>query len=91
MKMPRVPPPDWSADRPADVALQGPLGQQPELWTDPAAIDPALRAEIDRHLDPAQLVALAAGLALFVGFAKIAVVLGAMPDQLPVMVVPTPA
>ena len=59
--------------------------------TDPASVDPALRAEIDRHLDPAQLVELTAGLALFMGFSKIAVVLGAMPDELPVMVVPTPA
>ena len=173
VKTPRVPPPDWGAEPPADFALQGPLGQQPELWaafqrlygtlwsrgvldqptkevarlrnarvtdcricrslrfagareqglseelveqiddgyadsalsdrhkavirwadaflTDPASIDPAIRAEIDRHLDPAQLVELTAGLALFMGFSKIAVVLGAMPDELPVMVVPTPS
>lgn len=173
MRTPRVPPPDWGNDPPADVALRGPLGQQPELWaafqrlygtlwsrgvldqptkevarlrnarvtdcricrslrfagareqglseelvaqiddgfaesalserhkavirwadaflTDPASIDPTLRDEMARHFSPPELVELSAGLALFMGFSKIAVVLGAMPDDVPVMVVPTPA
>jgi hypothetical protein len=39
---------------------------------------------------PAELVELTAGLALFMGFSKIAVALGGLPESLPVFVQPTP-
>ena len=42
------------------------------------------------HFTPAEIVELTAGLALFMGFSKIAVSLGGMPDALPVNVQPTP-
>ncbi|MFN8643084.1 MAG: hypothetical protein U0802_16050 [Candidatus Binatia bacterium] len=58
---------------------------------DPASITDALRAEMERHFTPAEIVELSAGLALFMGFSKIAIVLGAVPESMPVLVVPTPA
>jgi len=65
-------------------------------WTDaflraPHDVDDALRAEMLRHFTPAELVELTAGLALFMGFSKIAVALDQMPEDLPVRVIPTPA
>jgi AhpD family alkylhydroperoxidase len=50
-----------------------------------------LRRELAAHFTPEQIVELTAGIALFMGFSKIAVALGQIPDGLPVMVVPTPA
>jgi AhpD family alkylhydroperoxidase len=58
--------------------------------SDPAGLTPALRAEMLRHFSPAQIVELTAGLALFMGFSKIAVVLGQEPVSMPVTVIPTP-
>jgi alkylhydroperoxidase family enzyme len=43
-----------------------------------------------RQFTPAEIVELTAGLALFMGFSKIAIVLGAAPADMPVMEVPTP-
>ena len=43
-----------------------------------------------RHFTPAEIVELTAGLALFRGFSKIAVVLGQEPKAMPTTVVPTP-
>jgi alkylhydroperoxidase family enzyme len=64
-------------------------------WTDAflagdGAPDASLRAEMLRFFQPAELVELTAGLALFMGFSKIAVSLGGMPAELPVTVQPTP-
>jgi len=42
------------------------------------------------HFTPAQIVELTAGVALFMGFSKIAIALGSAPDDMPTMVVPTP-
>ena len=42
------------------------------------------------HFTPAEIVELTAGLALFMGFSKIALALGGVPDNLPVNVQPTP-
>ena len=53
-------------------------------------LDDELRAELLRHFTPAQLVELTAGVALFMGFSKIAIALGSAPDDMPTMVVPTP-
>lgn len=58
---------------------------------DPAAIPPALQAALRRELAPAEILELTAGLALFMGFSKIAVVLGTAPESMPVTIVPTPA
>jgi alkylhydroperoxidase family enzyme len=52
--------------------------------------DAAQRAEMLAFFTPAELVELTAGLALFMGFSKIAVSLGGMPDSLPVSIQPTP-
>ena len=59
--------------------------------TDPGGISPELQAAMRRELTPAEIVELTAGLALFMGFSKIAVVLGTAPESMPVTVLPTPA
>jgi AhpD family alkylhydroperoxidase len=64
-------------------------------WTDaflgdPAAVDAGLRGRMLREFTPDELVELTAGLALFLGFAKIAVALGQQPDAMPVTVLATP-
>jgi alkylhydroperoxidase family enzyme len=51
--------------------------------------DDTRRALLD-HYAAAGTVELTAGLALFMGFSKIAVALGAFPDDFPTMVIPTP-
>jgi alkylhydroperoxidase family enzyme len=53
-------------------------------------LDDDLRDEMLAHFSPAQIVELTAGIALFMGFSKIAVSLGTAPDDMPTMVVPTP-
>jgi AhpD family alkylhydroperoxidase len=58
--------------------------------SDPLRLTDALRAELLSHFTPAQIVELTAGLALFMGFSKIAVVLGQEPAQMPTTVIPTP-
>lgn len=57
---------------------------------DPAGRHEALRARMQDHYTPAQIVELTAGLALFMGFSKIAVSLGGLPDEIPVHEQPTP-
>ena len=58
------------------------------LGADPLPAD--LRNELREHFSEGQLVELAAGVALFLGFSKIAISLGQAPDDMPTMVVPTP-
>ena len=64
-------------------------------WTDaflapePQA-DEALRREMLATFTAAEIVELTAGLALFMGFSKIALSLGGVPDNLPLIVQPTP-
>jgi AhpD family alkylhydroperoxidase len=50
---------------------------------------PELRRELLAHFTPEQIVELAAAVALFLGFSKIAVALGP-PPELPTLVLPTP-
>lgn len=170
---PRVPPPAFVGEPPADLALRGPLGHQPQLWAafarlyatlwsrgvldhptkevarlrnarvtgcgycrnvrfaqarrdglsedlvsqiedgfeesalsarfklairytdaflvDPGGVGAELQAAMRAEFTPAQIVELTAGIALFMGFSKIAVVLGTVPESMPVMVIPTPA
>jgi alkylhydroperoxidase family enzyme len=52
--------------------------------------DAAQLRDVLGFFTPAELVELTAGLALFMGFSKIAVSLGGMPESLPVTVQPTP-
>ena len=49
-----------------------------------------LRTELLEHFDEGQLVELCVGVALFLGFSKIAISLGQAPADMPTMVVPTP-
>jgi hypothetical protein len=42
------------------------------------------------HFSPAEVVELTAALSIFMGFSKIALALGGVPDELPVMEQPTP-
>ncbi|MGH9018861.1 MAG: carboxymuconolactone decarboxylase family protein [Acidimicrobiales bacterium] len=51
---------------------------------------PPLKEALLGHYGPAGVVELTAGLALFMGFSKIAVALGAFPDDFPTMTIPTP-
>jgi AhpD family alkylhydroperoxidase len=55
----------------------------------PGALTDSDRTELLEHFDPGELVELAAGVALFMGFSKIAVALGP-PPEMPTTVVPTP-
>ncbi len=57
--------------------------------TDPHALTDELRAEMLRHFSAEEIVELSAGLALFMGFSKIAVVLGTAPESMPTTVLPT--
>ena len=64
-------------------------------WTDAflapeAQANETLRREMLAEFSPAEIVELTAGLALFMGFSKIALALGGVPDSLPVTVQPTP-
>lgn len=64
-------------------------------WTDAflqdaAQVDAGLRDAMLREFRPDELVELTVGLALFQGFAKIAVALGQQPDAMPVTVIPSP-
>ena len=58
--------------------------------TDPTALRDADRARLLAQFSPAEIVELAVGVALFMGFSKIAVVLGTAPASMPITVVPVP-
>jgi len=49
-----------------------------------------LAADMRREFTPAEVVELSAGVALFMGFSKIAIALGQAPESMPTTVVPTP-
>lgn len=63
-------------------------------WTDAFLADaeapPALRREMLAHFTPPQIVELAAANAIFMGFSKIALALGDVPDELPLTEQATP-
>ena len=56
---------------------------------DPGRLSDGQRRELLEHFTTGQLVELTVGVALFMGFSKIAVALGPPPDM-PTLVVPTP-
>jgi alkylhydroperoxidase family enzyme len=57
---------------------------------DPHGLTDEVRAEMLRHFTAEEIVEITAGLALFMGFSKIAVVLGQAPESMPTIVLPTP-
>jgi alkylhydroperoxidase family enzyme len=57
---------------------------------DAGALNRAGRYELLANFSPAEIVELGAGIALFLGFSKIAVALGGLPDEIPVHEQPTP-
>lgn len=64
-------------------------------WTDamlsvPAKVPESCRREMLEHFSSAEIVELSMGIALFMGFSKIAIALGQVPSQMPTTVVPTP-
>jgi AhpD family alkylhydroperoxidase len=65
------------------------IGYVDTMLRDPHGMTEGQRAELDRELDPGELLELTLGIGLFHGFSKIAVALGP-PPEMPVMVVPTP-
>ena len=42
------------------------------------------------HFTPAEIVELSAAISIFMGFSKIALSLGGVPDEMPISVQPTP-
>ena len=66
------------------------LGYTDVFLQDPAVPPEALRRELLAHFTPEQIVELTAGIALFMGFSKLALALGEVPDDLPVHEEPTP-
>jgi alkylhydroperoxidase family enzyme len=52
--------------------------------------DAALEREMLAHFTPAEIVELSAAISIFMGFSKIALAIGGVPDALPVMEQPTP-
>jgi len=57
---------------------------------DAGALDAAAKQQLLAQLRPEEIVELGAGIALFMGFSKIAVALGGLPDEIPVHEQPTP-
>ncbi len=56
----------------------------------PSGIHDNIKARMRENFSDEQIVELTAGLALFMGFSKIAISLGGMPAELPTMEMPTP-
>jgi len=52
--------------------------------------DPKLEREMLAHFTPAEIVELTAAISIFMGFSKIALAIGGVPDDLPLMEQPTP-
>jgi alkylhydroperoxidase family enzyme len=66
------------------------LGLADALLQTPVELDDEARAAALDAFDDAEIVELVAGVAIFMGFSKIAVALGQAPESMPVMVLPTP-
>ncbi len=60
------------------------------LTLPPETADEGLQAAMREEFSDPQIVELTAGIALFMGFSKIAVTLGGVPEDMPVMEMPTP-
>ena len=79
----------WPDEPTFTDAQRAALAYAEQFVLDPHGVTDAQHRELLEHFSAAQLVELTAGLALFLGFSKIAVALGPPPDM-PTMVVPTP-
>lgn len=80
---------DW-AQRDLAPRHQAALRAVDAFHDDAGAIDADARKELLAQFTPAEIVELGAGIALFLGFSKIAVALGGLPDEIPVHEQPTP-
>lgn len=81
---------DWS-QRDLAPRHQAALRAVDAFHDDAGALDDAAKQQLLAAFSPAELVELGAGIALFMGFSKIAVALGGLPDEIPVHEQPTPA
>jgi alkylhydroperoxidase family enzyme len=80
---------DW-AERDLTPRHKAALALVDAFHDDAGALSPPTRAAIAAQFSPAERAELGAGIALFMGFSKIAVALGGLPDEIPVHEQPTP-
>jgi len=80
---------DWS-QRALSARHKAALRAVDAFHDDAGALDSAAQKDLLAHFTPAEIVELGAGIALFMGFSKIAVALGGLPDEIPVHEQPTP-
>jgi alkylhydroperoxidase family enzyme len=80
---------DW-AERDWTPRQKAALRAVDAFHDDAGRLDAAARAALADAFTPAELVELGAGIALFLGFSKIALALGGLPDEIPVHEQPTP-
>jgi alkylhydroperoxidase family enzyme len=80
---------DW-AKRGLAPRHQAALRAVDAFHDDAGKVDASARRELLANFTPAEIVELGAGIALFLGFSKIAVALGGLPDEIPVHEQPTP-
>ena len=80
---------DW-AERGLEPRHQAALRAVDAFHDSAGALDDAGRRTLLERFTPAEIVELGAGIALFLGFSKIAVALGGLPDEIPVHEQPTP-
>ena len=80
---------DWSA-RELSPRHKAALRAVDAFHDDAGALDDAAKRQLADAFTPAELVEIGAGIALFLGFSKIAVALGGLPDVIPVHEQPTP-
>lgn len=81
---------DW-AERALSPRHKAALRAVDAFHDDAGALDDDARAALAAAFTPEEIVELGAGIALFLGFSKIAVALGGLPDEIPVHEQPTPA
>ena len=80
---------DWS-QRDLSERHKAALRAVDAFHDDAGALDPPARKELLAQFTPAEIAELGAGIALFLGFSKIAIALGGLPDEIPVHEQPTP-
>lgn len=80
---------DWAA-RDLSLRHKAALRAVDAFHDDAGALGADAKRELLAQLRPDEIVELGAGIALFMGFSKIAVALGGLPDTIPVHEQPTP-
>jgi alkylhydroperoxidase family enzyme len=81
---------DWS-ERDLSPRHKAALRAVDAFHDDAGALDADAKRELLAQFRPDEIVELGAGIALFLGFSKIAVALGGLPDSIPVHEQPTPS